>query len=83
MSTNPDALHTALEAMPTEKLNGMLLAGAQIKNCYRLLLKNEQYGNVVREVLKDQGQFVEFDHYPGGDVHDRDTHCQYFYHANR
>ncbi|MEM7256973.1 MAG: hypothetical protein AAF404_06250 [Pseudomonadota bacterium] len=83
MSITADAIDTALEALPTEKLNGMLLAGAQIKNCYRLLMKNEQYGNVVREVLKEQGQFVEYDHYPSGDVHDRDTHCQYFYHAHR
>lgn len=72
-----------LEALTTEQLNTMLLAGAQIKNCYRLLLKNESYGNVVREVLKDQGQFIEFDHYPKGDVHDSETHCQYFYHAHR
>ena len=72
-----------LEALPTAQLQSMLLAGAQIKNCYRLLLKNEAYGNVVREVLKDQGQFIEFDHYPKGDVHDSETHCQYFYHAHR
>ncbi len=72
-----------LEALSTEQLNTMLLAGAQIKNCYRLLIKNESYGNVVREVLRDQGQFIEFDHYPKGDVHDGETHCQYFYHAHR
>lgn len=83
MSTTPDEIRAALETLPTEKLNSMLLAGAQIKNCYRLLLKNEQYGNVVREVLKSEGQFVEYDHYPSGDVHDKDTNCQYFYHAHR
>ncbi len=79
-NTEPKAL---LDALPTEKLQAMFDAGAQIKDCYRLLLKNESYGNIVREVLKDQGQFVEFDHYPSGDVHDSETYSQYFYHAHR
>lgn len=72
-----------LNGLSTEQLQDMLKAGADIKDCYRLLLKNESYGNVVREVLKDQGQFVEFEHYPTGDVHDGETYSQYFYHAHR
>ncbi len=61
----------------------MHTAGEQIYNCYRLLQKHEQYGNVVREVLKDQGTFYEFEHYPSGDVQDTETFGQYFYHAHR
>lgn len=72
-----------LAPLPTNQLQLMEKAGADIKECYRLLLKSEDYGNIVREVLKDQGQFVQFDHYPKGDVHDRDTFSQYFYHAHR
>ncbi len=64
-------------------LQGMLEAGDKIKNCYRLLQKNEQHGNIVREVLRDQGTFYELEHYPKGDVHDSDSHSQYFYHAHR
>ncbi len=74
--------HTLTE-LPDQQLHAMQQAGVDIGNCYRLLQKNEDYGNVVREVLKDQGTFTEYDHYPSGDVHDRDTHSQYFYHAHR
>lgn len=72
-----------LDSLSSGQLQAMVTAGADIKDCYRLLLKNESYGNVVREVLKDQGQFVELDHYPTGDVHDSETFSQYFYHAHR
>lgn len=72
-----------IRTLSDTQLQTMLQAGTDIGNCYRLLQKNEDYGNVVREVLKDQGTFTEYDHYPSGDVHDRDTHSQYFYHAHR
>ena len=81
--SSDNTLKEHLESLPTDQLKGMLKAGGDIKECYRLLLKNESYGNIVREVLKDQGQFVEFDHYPTGDVHDNETFSQYFYHAHR
>lgn len=79
-STN---LTEQLAALPDDKLNEMLTAGEKIHNCYRLLQKNEQFGNVVREVLREQGTFYELEHYPKGDVHDSDSHSQYFYHAHR
>lgn len=72
-----------LRHLSDERLHLMLEAGASIDNCYRLLQKNESYGNVVREVLRDQGTFTELQHYPAGDVQDRETHSQYFYHAHR
>jgi len=72
-----------LTSLSDKQLQAMQKAGEDIGNCYRLLQKNEDYGNVVREVLRDQGTFTEYDHYPGGDVHDADTHSQYFYHAHR
>lgn len=75
--------NTFLKDLSSNQLQQMQKAGAQIKDCYRLLKKNEDYGNVVREVLKDQGQFVEYEHYPKGDVHDPETYSQYFYHAHR
>jgi len=83
-----DAQHSTnlteqLAALKEDNLREMLDAGDKIKNCYRLLQKHEQYGNVVREVLNDQGTFYELEHYPQGDVHDSDSHSQYFYHAHR
>ncbi|HRK56897.1 MAG TPA: hypothetical protein PLQ67_05150, partial [Burkholderiaceae bacterium] len=38
---------------------------------------------IVGEVLRGQGQFVEYDHYPADDVFDEDSGGQYYYHAHR
>lgn len=59
----------------------MLEAGAEILECYRVLRKGGL--NVVGEVLRDRGEFVEFDHYPADDVFDDETAGQYYYHAHR
>lgn len=58
----------------------MLEAGREIRECLRVLEKAEL--NVVGEVLRGQGEFVEFEHYPPNDVYDRQTHSQYYYHAH-
>jgi len=63
-----------------EELERMALAGSQIRECYRVL--NKANTNIVAEVLKGQGEFFEWDHYPKGDVYDRETHSQYYYHAH-
>ena len=78
-----ETLDEQLSSLPSEQLEQMVAAGGKIKNCYRLLKKNEQHGNIVREVLREQGTFFELEHYPKGDVHDKDSHSQYFYHAHR
>ena len=70
MKANSQFDAKTLTELSDEQLQAMQQAGKDIDNCYRLLQKNEDYGNVVREVLKDQGTFVEYDHYPSGDVHD-------------
>jgi len=38
---------------------------------------------VVGELLKGHDGFYEMNHYPDGDVYDRDSHAQYYYHAHR
>lgn len=52
----------------------------QIGECYRVLKKAKS--NVVWEILRQSPPFVQWDHYPKGDVYDRDTHAQYYYHAH-
>lgn len=39
--------------------------------------------NLVSEVLRGQGEFAEYEHYPRDDVFDPDTAAQYYYHAHR
>jgi hypothetical protein len=59
----------------------MRRAGEDIRECYRVLEKGGL--NVVGEVLRGQGEFVEYEHYPRDDVFDADSQAQYYYHAHR
>ena len=69
------------EDLETGELRAMLGAGEDILECYRVLRKAGL--NIVGEVLRGQGDFVELNHYPEDDVFDRETHSQYYYHAHR
>ena len=62
------------------RLETMLDAGREVRNCMRVLAKDG--ANVVAELLRDAPSFYEWDHYPKGDVYDRATHAQYYYHAH-
>lgn len=59
----------------------MLEAGRDIRECYRVLERADL--NVVGEILRGQGDFIELEHYPRDDVFDADNHSQYYYHAHR
>ena len=76
-----DVEQTALEGLPEARLRDMHAAALEVKECYRVLKKGEI--NIVGELLKGQGTFYEFNHYPKGDVFDKDTGAQYYYHAHR
>jgi hypothetical protein len=69
-----------LEAVPRERLEAMLAAGIDVLECYRVLGRAKS--NVVGELLRNQGTFYQWNHYPKGDVYDQDSHAQYFYHAH-
>ncbi len=58
----------------------MLDAGNVVLDCQAVLAKSGD--NVVNELLRDQGTFFEWEHYPKDDVFDRDTQAQYYYHAH-
>jgi len=67
--------------LPRTQLERMADAGARVLECYRVLGKAGM--NIVSEVLREQGDFIEFEHYPRDDVFDMETHSQYYYHAHR
>ncbi len=69
-----------LAKIPQDRLTAMAQAGAEIVEIYRLLGKTKS--NIVAEVLRHNGTFFEWDHYPPGDVYDQETHSQYYYHAH-
>lgn len=63
-----------------DRLEAMAAAGEEVLECHRVLAKTKD--NVVGEVLRGQGTFYEWNHYPKGDVYDHETHSQYYYHAH-
>jgi hypothetical protein len=69
-----------LSRVPHDRLEDMAAAGEEILECYRLLRKTGD--NVVADILRGQGDFFEWDHYPRGDVYDAETRAQYYYHAH-
>lgn len=70
-----------LAAIDRQALEAIAEAGRQVVNCHRVLAKTGD--NIVGEVLRDQGTFYEYDHYPKGDVFDPQSNAQYYYHAHR
>ena len=69
-----------LSRQPRDALMRMVAAGERILECYRVLKKTQD--NVVGELLRGQGEFFEWDHYPKGDIYDHVTYSQYYYHAH-
>lgn len=66
--------------LPAESLNAMAEAGREVVETHRVLAKTGD--NVVGELLRGHDTFYEWDHYPPGDVYDRESHAQYYYHAH-
>lgn len=67
--------------LPQSALQLMRDAGAEVLECRRVLDKGGL--NVVGEILRGQGEFIEYEHFPVDDVHDAHSHAQYYYHAHR
>ncbi len=69
-----------LADLPTDELERMAAAGHEVVEVHRILAKMGD--NIVGELLRGHETFYEWDHYPPGDVYDRETHGQYYYHAH-
>ncbi|MEF8731164.1 MAG: hypothetical protein V5B40_04380 [Candidatus Accumulibacter meliphilus] len=74
-------LSPSLDSLSPQRRASMLAAAREIRECYRVLEKGGI--NLVGEVLRGQGEFVELEHYPRDDVFDSQTHAQYYYHTHR
>lgn len=70
-----------LSPLSGDELGRMAEAGEAVKENIRLLKKSGH--NPVGRCLENQGVFYEDAHYPKGDVYDRESHGQYYYHAHR
>ena len=75
-----DGFAPDLSRLSRERLETMLDAGRALRVAEDVLARTGD--NVVSEVLRGQGTFYEWEHYPKGDVYDHVTHAQYYYHAH-
>jgi Domain of unknown function (DUF6969) len=62
------------------ELEAMAAAADEVLECRRVLARTGD--TVVSEALRGAAGFVEWAHYPAGDVYDSLSHAQYFYHAH-
>lgn len=71
-----------LSSLSNDRLQEMVGAAETIINVHRVLAKSGD--TVVGELLKtrDEG-FIEWRHYPPGDIYDKESCCQAYYHAHR
>ncbi len=77
----PSLFTPAIADTDSSQRQQMLTAAREIRECYRVL---EKAGlNVVGEVLRGQGDFIELEHYPHDDVFDNESYSQYYYHSHR
>ncbi len=67
-------------ALSRARLREMAAAGRRVRDVYRVLDRSGD--NVVGEILRGVDTFLEWDHYPTGDVYDHGTHAQFYYHAH-
>ncbi len=69
-----------LWSVPPQRAAEMARAADTVEECERVLAKGGS--NLVADLLRGQGTFTQWNHYPKGDVYDRETHGQYYYHAH-
>ena len=69
-----------LTSLAPARLELMAAAGEEMAAAERALAR--QGFNVVGRLLRDEGPFYAWDHYPAGDVYDPEHGAQYFYHAH-
>ncbi len=70
----------SLDDLSVARLMWMEEAGALAIECEDALAETKD--NVVTEMLRHQGDFTEWKHYPEGDVFDQKSHAQFYYHAH-
>ncbi len=80
MEVGPAIRPIDFTAWSREDLERMWEAGLDVIECHRALAKTGD--NIVGELLKLYDDFVEWDHYPEGDIWDHHSHAQFYYHAH-
>src|SRR5579875_2686024 len=69
-----------LACLSRAELETMAACGQLVRECQGVLARNGD--TVLGEALRGPAPFMEWRHYPEGDVYDPETHAQYFYHVH-
>ena len=69
-----------LAGIAAARLELMAMAGVEVTTAERAFAR--QNSSVVARLLRDEGTFFEWDHFPAGDIYDPVSGAQYFYHAH-
>lgn len=77
---NPDSDVLSLKRYSTDALQRMKQAGSMVIECQRVLANAQQ--NIVSDLIRFTHDFREWDHLPENDVHDRESHSQFYYHTH-
>lgn len=70
----------ALASVSLAELRDMAAAAETVLEMQDIAAKTGH--NIVGEVLRGEGAFVEWQHYPADDAYDPESHAQYYYHAH-
>lgn len=81
MTTLPSQLSAVIAPTPSrDRLERMELAASRIVDCMSSLHRAGK--NIVTAALHGSAEFLEWEHYPIGDVCDPDSGAQYYFHAH-
>lgn len=73
-------MDTDFSGCSTERLQYMAEAAETVIDCHRVLAKTGD--SIVGELLKTREHYVKWQHYPKGDIYDKEFHCQAYYHSH-
>src|SRR5207248_11002980 len=69
-----------LAGLSAARLELMAAAGGEVASAERALARQDT--SIVARLLRDEGTFYEWEHFPAGDIYDPVSGAQYFYHAH-
>ena len=69
-----------LSTVSMASLRDMKDAADEVKECQRVLAKTGD--TILTELLRHEGDFLPWRHYPFGDVFDPEFHAQYYFHGH-
>ncbi len=75
-----DDIKAYIAGLSDEKRQEIIDAGEVVNECVRVLSQTKH--NIVNELLRFESKFTEWQHIPKGDVYDKNSHSQFYYHAH-